>query len=68
MRKKTRKTRKKIAWIINLLNVGVLAFLVAKHYSPLCGAISCIIALISTFIATIPEMLKCELTETDTIL
>jgi uncharacterized membrane protein YkgB len=68
MRKKTRKIRKKIAWIINLLNIGVLAFLVAENYSPLYGAISCIIAVSTTFIATIPEAVKGELTITDTVL
>lgn len=61
-------TRKKTAWIINLMNVVVLGFLVAKNYNPMFGAIACTIALTTTLIATIPEMLKGELRITDTIL
>lgn len=60
--------RKKIAWITNLMNVVVLGFLVIKGYSPIYGAIACTIALTTTFIATIPEAVKGELTITDTIL
>lgn len=60
--------RKKVAWIINLLNIGVLAMLVAKNVNPMYGAIACSVALLTTFIATIPEALKIELTQTDTIL
>jgi Mg2+/citrate symporter len=68
MREKTRKMRKKCAWIVNLLNVVVLAFLVAKNYNPIFGAVACIIALMTTLVAIMPEMLKGELTITDTML
>lgn len=60
--------RKKIAWIMNLLNVGILGVLVTKNCNPMFGAIACTIALTTTLIATIPEMLKGELRITDTIL
>jgi hypothetical protein len=68
MRKKTRKMRKKIGWIVNLSNVIILAVLVAKGMNPLYGAMTCSVALTTTLIAIIPEMLKCELTLTDTML
>lgn len=60
--------RKKVAWIVNLMNIGVLAMLVVKGLSPMYGAIACTIALLTTFIAIIPEAIKIELTQTDTIL
>jgi hypothetical protein len=68
MRKKTRKMRKKIGWIVNLSNVIILAVLVAKGMNPLYGAMTCTVALATTLIAVIPEMLKGELTITDTML
>lgn len=55
--------RKKLAWIVNLLNIGVLSFLVTMGYSPLCGAIACSIAAITILIATIPEALECKPTD-----
>lgn len=60
--------RKKLAWIINLLNIGVLAMLVVKNVNPMWAVVSCSVAVLTTFIATIPEALKIELTQTDTIL
>jgi hypothetical protein len=68
MRKKTRKMRKKIGWIVNLSNVIILAVLVAKGMNPLYGAMTCSVALMTTFIATIPEAVNGELTITDTVL
>ena len=50
--------RKQVAWTTNLLNIGVLSFLVAKNFSPVCGAIACSIAAITILIAVIPEALK----------
>ena len=49
--------RKRIAWITNLLNIGVLSFLVAKNFNPTYGAIACSIAVLTILIATIPEVL-----------
>ena len=50
--------RKRIAWVTNLLNIGILSFLVAKNFSPLYGMIACSIAAITILIAVIPEALK----------
>lgn len=60
--------RKKLAWIVNLVNIGVLAMLVAKNVNPMWAVVACSVAVLTTFIATIPEAIKCELTQTDTIL
>lgn len=49
--------RKKIAWIMNITNIGVLSFLVAKNFSPVYAAIACSIAALTILIATIPEAL-----------
>jgi hypothetical protein len=49
---------KKIAWIVNLLNIGVLSFLVLKNFSPVCGAIACSISALAILVADIPEALK----------
>lgn len=49
--------RKRFAWIINLLNVEILAFLVAKNLNPVYGAVACTVALLTTLIAVIPEAL-----------
>jgi len=49
---------KKIAWIVNLTNIGVLSFLVLKNFSPVCGAIACSISALSILVAVIPEALK----------
>ena len=49
--------RKSIAWIINLANIGILSYLLLKNYSPVCGAIACMMAVITILIANIPEAL-----------
>ena len=49
--------RKRFAWSINLLNIGVLTFLVAKGYNPIYGAIACTVAVVTILISTIPEAL-----------
>ena len=49
--------RKKIAWVTNLLNIGVLSFLVVKNFSPVCGMIACMVAVLTILIAVIPEAL-----------
>ena len=48
---------KRIAWIINLLNVVVLGFLVAKGYNPVYGAVACNVAVLTILITVIPEAL-----------
>ena len=60
--------RKKLAWIVNLSNIGVLAILVVKGFNPMYGAVACTVALLTTFIATIPEAVKGELRNKDVIL
>jgi len=50
--------KKKIAWLTNLTNVGVLSFLVLKNFSPMCGAIACSISVLAILVADIPEALK----------
>lgn len=49
---------KRIAWTINLLNIGVLSFLVVNNYSPLYGAVACSISALTILIADIPEAFK----------
>lgn len=49
--------RKQVAWMINLLNIVVLSFLVAKNFSPVYGAIACMVAVLAILIAVIPEAL-----------
>lgn len=49
--------KKRIAWVTNLINVGVMSFLVAKNFNPLYGAIACGIATLTILVATIPEAL-----------
>ena len=49
--------RKRIAWTVNLLNIGVLSFLVTKNFTPMYGAIACGIAILTILIAVIPEAL-----------
>lgn len=49
--------RKKLAWVINLMNIGVLTILVAKGCNPLYGAIACSIVVLTILIAVIPEAL-----------
>lgn len=48
---------KKLAWLTNLVNIGVLSFLVAKNFSPAYAAIACSIAALTILIAVIPEAL-----------
>lgn len=48
---------KKLAWVTNLLNTGVLSFLVFKNFSPVYATIACSIAALTILIATIPEAL-----------
>lgn len=49
--------RKKIAWIINLMNIGVLSFLVLKNFSPVYGMVACSIAVLIILVTVIPEAL-----------
>lgn len=49
--------RKKIAWLTNLVNTGVLSFLVLNNYNPAYGAVACSIAALAILIAVIPEAL-----------
>ena len=48
---------KKIAWLTNLMNVGVLSFLVLKNFAPLYAAIACSVAALTILIDVIPEAL-----------
>ena len=43
--------RKQIAWLVNLLNIGVLSFLVATGCSPVYGAIACMVAVLAILVA-----------------
>lgn len=49
--------RKKIAWLMNLVNIGVLSFLVFKNFSPVYAAIACSVSALTILIAVIPEAL-----------
>lgn len=49
---------KRIAWTTNLMNIGVLSFLVVNNYSPLCGAVACSISALTILVAILPEALK----------
>lgn len=49
--------RKRLAWLTNLVNIGILSFLALKNFSPLCGAIACSVAVITVLVAVIPEAL-----------
>ena len=49
--------RKQVAWVTNLLNIGILSFLVAKNFSPVCGAIACSISVLTILVAVLPEAL-----------
>ena len=49
--------RKSIAWMTNLLNIGVLSFLVANNFAPMYGAVACMVAILTVLIAVIPEAL-----------
>ena len=60
--------RKRIAWTTNLLNIGVLTFLILKGCSPLYGAVACIIAVTTILVATIPEALTLKEVYNDDIL
>lgn len=49
---------KRVAWLTNLVNIGVLSFLVVKNFTPVYGMIACSIAVTTILIAVIPEALK----------
>lgn len=49
---------RRIAWIVNLMNIGVLSFLVAKNFAPAYGAVACSISALTILIAVLPEALK----------
>ena len=49
--------RKGMAWIVNLMNIGVLSFLVANNFSPVYGAVACSIAVLTILVAVLPEAL-----------
>lgn len=49
--------KKRIAWVTNLMNIGVLSFLVFKNFSPVYAAIACSVAVLTILVATIPEAL-----------
>lgn len=49
--------RKRIAWLVNLLNIDVLKNLVVNNYSPAYGALACGIAVLTILVAVIPEAL-----------
>lgn len=49
--------RKRIAWVMNLANIGVLSYLLLNNYSPLYGAATCSISALAILIADIPEAL-----------
>ena len=49
--------RKRMAWLTNLLNIGVLSFLVLKNFCPMYGMIACSISVLTVLIAVIPEAL-----------
>lgn len=50
-------TRKRMAWLVNLLNIVVMSFLVLKNFSPLYGMTACAVAVLTILIAVIPEAL-----------
>lgn len=58
---------KKIAWIVNLGNIGVLSFLLLKNFSPLFGAAACSIAVLTILVTTIPEALTSGIVYNDEI-
>ena len=49
--------RKRIAWLVNLTNIGVLSFLVGNNVSPAYGAVACAIAVLTILVVVIPEAL-----------
>ena len=49
--------KKRIAWMTNLANIGIMSFLVRENFSPVCGAIACMVAVITILVAVIPEAL-----------
>ena len=49
--------RKRIAWLVNLANIGIMSFLVRENFSPMYGAIACMVAGLTVLIAVIPEAL-----------
>lgn len=49
--------RKKIAWLTNLMNIGVLSFLMLKNFSPVYASITCSVAVLTILVVVIPEAL-----------
>lgn len=49
--------RKKIAWTTNLVNIGVLSFLVLKNFSPVYGMIACSVSALTILVVVMPEAL-----------
>lgn len=49
--------RKQVAWVVNLMNIGILSFLLFNNYNPLSGAIACVVAVLTILVAVIPEAL-----------
>jgi len=49
---------RKIAWIVNLTNIGVLTSLVLNNCNPLYGMVVCSISALAILVAVIPEALK----------
>ena len=49
--------KKELAWLTNLLNIGVLSFLVLKNFPPVYGAVACSIAVLTILVAVLPEAL-----------
>jgi len=50
--------KKKIAWLTNLTNIGVLTSLVLNNCNPVCGMVACSISALAILVAVIPEALK----------
>ena len=48
---------KKLAWIVNLTNIGVLTILIANGVSPIYGAIACGVAVLTILGVVVPEAL-----------
>lgn len=48
---------KRVAWLVNLTNIGIMSFLVAKNFSPVYGMVACSVSALTILIAVIPEAL-----------
>ena len=58
---------KRIAWLVNLVNIGIMSFLVRENFSPMYGAIACMVAGLTVLIAVIPEALTLGVVYNDEI-